>query len=92
MKKLFAMLFGFTSQSSFTAFSGGSKVKTVNGALAAFNKALDDLKAVEQAELEEVARQAQIAADAEAARKAAQQEAQRAAKAITKIAAIVGEV
>lgn len=84
------MLFGLQVQ-AFTAF-GPAKAKTVDGVLAAFNKTIDELKAVEQAERAEAERQEDIAATALQAKAAAEAEANRATKAVTRFSKLVGEI
>lgn len=90
MKNILEMLFGLKAQ-AFTAF-GPSKAKTVDGVLSAFNKTIDDLKAVEEAERTEAAKQEEIAAAALQAKAASEAEAARASKAITRFSKLVGEI
>lgn len=88
MKAIIAALFNFKQQ-GFVLF--GPARRTVNGALVHFNKALDELKAVEDQENAEVDRQGQLAAEATSALNAASKEAARARKAQSRILSLIGD-
>ena len=80
MKKIFAMLF---PSAGFVSISPARR--TVDGALAYFNKALVELRAVKEHQDAETEKQVKIAAAAQAAAEEATAEAVRAARAIAKI-------
>lgn len=89
MKALLAALFGNIAPKPFTAF--GPSKRTVEGALVHFNRAIDELSAVEEQENKEAARQEQALTEAAAALESARREATRARNKRAKIEAFIGD-
>jgi hypothetical protein len=88
MKQLFALLFA-RFNAGFIAF--GPSKRTVEGALIHFNKAIDELNAVEEQENKEAAKQEQALTEASAALDAARTTATRARNKRAKIASLIGD-
>jgi|GEM_PF-3172295 len=88
MKNLLSFLFA-RFHTGFIPF--GPSKRTVDGALVHFNRAIDELNAVEAQEEAEAARQEQALAEASAALEAARREASRARNKRAKIATFIGD-